>query len=146
MKLVKKPLFIALVAAALLTIVGAVMGWFTIGSPFVRLMAEDQLAKKQTLAVAITILSLAITAGAVLSKKQRAVFVAVVISVYGLIMIINQKPEPEIVQKIALTVNPGYWMGLAGTLVMIVAGCIIGAKGIDAVSIGTKNSKDTSGA
>jgi hypothetical protein len=131
MDIVKKPLFIVLLAAAALTIVGAVMGWFSIGSQFVRMMAEDELAKKQSLAIAITLVSLALSAGAVLAKKQRIALGAVAVSIYGLIMIVNQKPDADVIEKIALTVNPGYWLSIIGTLVMIIASVIIGAKGID---------------
>ncbi len=131
MDIVKKPLFIVLLAAAALTIVGAVMGWFSIGSQFVRMMAEDELAKKQSLAIGITLVSLGLCVVAAATKKQRVAFAAVVASVYGLVMIVNQKPDPDVIEKIALTVNPGYWMSIVGTLAMIVAGVIIGAKGFD---------------
>jgi hypothetical protein len=131
MDIIKKPLFIVLAAGAALTILGAVMGWFSIGSQFVRMMAEDELAKKQSLAIAITLVSLALSAGAVLAKKQRIALGAVVVSIYGLIMIVNQKPDADVIEKIALTVNPGYWLSIIGTLVMIIASVIIGAKGID---------------
>ena len=134
MDIVKKPLFIVLLAAAALTIVGAQLGWFSIGSQFVRMMAEDELAKKQSLAIAITVVSVALCIVAAATKKQRVAFAAVVASVYGLVMIVNQKPDPDVIEKIALTVNPGYWMSIVGTLVMIVAGVIIGAKGIDFLS------------
>ena len=131
MDIIKKPLFIVLVAGAALTILGALMGWFSIGSQFVRMMAEDELAKKQSLAIAITLVSLALSVGAVLAKKQRAALGAVAVSIYGLIMIVNQKPDADVIEKIALTVNPGYWMSIIGTLVMVIASVIIGAKGID---------------
>ncbi len=131
MEIVKKPLFVVLLAAAALTILGAMLGWFSIGSQFVRMMAEDELAKKQSLAIGITIVSLALCTVAAATKKQRVAFAAVVASVYALVMIVNQKPDPDVIEKIALSVNPGYWMSIVGTLVMIVAGVIIGAKGFD---------------
>ncbi len=131
MEIVKKPLFVVLLAAAALTILGAMLGWFSIGSQFVRMMAEDELAKKQSLAIGITIVSFALCTVAAATKKQRVAFAAVVASVYALVMIVNQKPDPDVIEKIALSVNPGYWMSIVGTLVMIVAGVIIGAKGFD---------------
>ena len=131
MEVYKKPLFIIVAVGASLAALGALLGWFTIGNQLVRDLAESELNKKQTLSLGITMICLLTCASAAKLQKQRLAFISVIVAIYGLILIINQKPDAAIAEQIGVVVKPGYWMSIIGTLAMIVSSGIIGLKGFD---------------
>lgn len=127
----RKPLFIALASAAAISALGAALGWFTIENQLVRELAESELGNKQNISIGITAACLGIAVIAAKLNKQRIAFLGTLIGIYGLILIINQKPEAAIAEQIGLLVKPGYWMSILGTLVVLLGNAIIGVKGFD---------------
>lgn len=128
MQNLKQPLFIATASAIAITMLGATLGWFSIENEIVRSLAESELGKKESLAIALSVGTL----GAIIlaaKAKFRLAFIATIVSIYELIMIINQKPEDAIATQIGVTTEIGYWLSIAGTLAVIVASVIIGIKG-----------------
>lgn len=128
MQNLKQPLFIATASAIAITMLGAGLGWFSIENEIVRSLAESELGKKESLAIALSAGALGAT---ILASKTkfRLAFIATVVSIYELIMIINQKPEDAIATQIGVTTEIGYWLSIAGTLAVIVTSVIIGIKG-----------------
>jgi hypothetical protein len=128
MQNLKQPLFIATASAIAITMLGAGLGWFSIENEIVRSLAESELGKKESLAIALSAGTLGAT---ILASKTkfRLAFIATIVSIYELIMIINQKPEDAIATQIGVTTEIGYWLSIAGTLAVIVTSVIIGIKG-----------------
>ena len=128
MQNLKQPLFIATASAIAITMLGAGLGWFSIENEIVRSLAETELGKKESLAIALSVGALGAT---ILASKTkfRLAFIATIVSIYELIMIINQKPEDAIATQIGVTTEIGYWLSIAGTLAVIVTSVIIGIKG-----------------
>lgn len=131
MKNIKQPLSIALVVAGAMTIIGALIGWFGIENELVKSLAENELAKKENLAIVLSLVSVVTLVLAAARQKHRVVFLVTVLSMYELIMIINQKPEDAVARQIGVTVELGYWLSIIGTLAVILVSGIIGAKGFD---------------
>lgn len=127
----KKPIVLSIITASALAMVGAALGWFTIENQLVRELAESELGNKQNISIAISFVCAGLTLLAAKTNKQRLTFIGTALGLYGLILIINQKPDAAIAEQIGLLVKPGYWMSIGGTLVMLIANAIIGIKGFD---------------
>lgn len=131
MEKLKSPLFISVGIACLIAALGAAMGWFSIENKLVRDLAQGELGNKQNLSIAISVGCLGLTILAAKLAKKPLAIVAALVGIYGLILIMNQKPDAVIAEQIGLLVKPGYWLSIAGTLVMMIANAMIGIKGFD---------------
>lgn len=133
----KNPFVMIALGGSLLLLVGTFMGWFSfsnvefLSSSFIASLVEQELKDKRTVAIVGAVLS---GAGAVLNLKLPARWLnaaALVIGLYVLVMLFNQRPTALESAATGIRLTPGYWLSLVGAL-----GVSVGHLGLLIKSVG----------
>lgn len=122
-ELIKNPFVLVLLGGSLLTIVGALLKWFSFGtnadlSELAQEIVKDEAASKYTVLIVISLL---VIAAALLSLAKRIRFILpfmLLVSVFGLFVVFNQRVESDFSDLFSNSV--GWYLSLIGAFAQTV--------------------------
>ena len=133
---IKKPIVIAACSAASLIIIGAAIGWFGIENELARSFTEDELSGKELAAMVVGVVSIGFTLLAAALNKKMIAIVAVLVCLYGTLLVNNQMPDSDTADLLGISITIGYWLSLGSSFIAAVANGMIAIKGFDAPLVG----------
>ncbi len=132
MEKLKTPVVMATLIGALLAIIGALMGWFTIDNSLANSLVGSDLDDKENTVLIIAVIVAALTKIAAWQGKKMLAIVGVILGLFAALVVFNQLPTSEEAELLEVTTNMGYWLSLLGSLVMALGSIGILAKGLGA--------------
>jgi hypothetical protein len=130
----KRPLALIALGGALLTIIGSLMGWFSLSSTnsqvgeLANSVLGDFSGSRQTTAIVVSLIAGFLAVMRSLSGKRWLSIIAAVLLVVPMIIIGRQIDQSGSISVIELKLTVGYWLSLAGVLLQFGAAIAMAIK------------------
>lgn len=123
--------FCVTLVGAIVALIGAILGWFTLENELLNTIANDELSEKQTVVIVIAVIVSAVTLIAGFTKKKMLAVLGVLIGAFAAYVTYNQLPTSAESELLEITTNIGFWLSLVGSIMMTIGSIGVLVKGTE---------------